>query len=122
MKVNESVSQFLMLQKHPLNDEIELVRTIILETDERIEETIKWSSPTFMYKGNIASFYMNAKKFVSLMFHKGASIKDDFGLLSGDGKETRVARFQDREDILKKKEALQAVIKEWILMMDNKSS
>lgn len=118
MKINKSVNQFLVEKNHPLTKEIELVRTIILETDDRIEETIKWSSPTFMYKGNIASFFMNAKKFVSLMFHKGATIKDDFGLLSGDGKEARVARFQDIEDIEKKKEALQAVIKEWILMKD----
>jgi len=59
-----------------LNEEIELVKSIILEMDERSEETVKWSSSTFVYKGNIASFFMNAKKFVSLMFHKGTSIKD----------------------------------------------
>ena len=46
-----------------------------------------------MYKGNIASFFMNAKKFVSLMFHKGATINIENGLLEGDGKEARVARF-----------------------------
>jgi hypothetical protein len=45
-----------------------------------------------MYKGNIASFFMNAKKFVSLMFHKGAAIKDNSGLLEGEGKEGRVIR------------------------------
>ena len=84
-------------------EEIERVREIILKTDDRIEEAIKWKSPTFMYKGNMASFFMNAKKFVSLMFHKGAMINDASGLLEGEGKEGRVARFESLEDIEKKK-------------------
>ena len=120
MKTNPEVDQFLENKQHPLTEEINEVRKIILATDERIEETIKWSSPTFMYKGNIASFFMNAKKFVSLMFHKGATINDKNGLLEGDGKEARVARFNDMADIKKKKKALEAVIKEWIKMQDRK--
>jgi uncharacterized protein YdeI (YjbR/CyaY-like superfamily) len=120
MKTNTEVDQFLAQKDHPLTNEINAVRKIILETDDRIEEAIKWSSPTFMYKGNIASFFMNTKKFVSLMFHKGAAIKDSNGLLEGEGKESRVARFDDLEDIGRKKNALQEVIREWIRIQDSK--
>jgi len=56
MKLNPEVDKFLAKRNHPLSNEINKVREIILATDDRIEETIKWSSPTFMYKGNIASF------------------------------------------------------------------
>jgi uncharacterized protein YdeI (YjbR/CyaY-like superfamily) len=119
MKKNPEVDKFLRDKKHPLTAEIQKVRQIILETDKKVEETIKWSSPTFMYKGNIASFYFNAKKFVSLMFHKGALMKDTSGLLEGDGKEARVARFEDAADIDRKKKALQRVIKAWIKLQDN---
>jgi uncharacterized protein YdhG (YjbR/CyaY superfamily) len=56
MKKNPEVDKFLRDKKHPLTAEIQKVRQIILETDKKVEETIKWSSPTFMYKGNIASF------------------------------------------------------------------
>lgn len=118
MNNNSKVAEFLQKKQHPLTPEIHEVRKIILSTDDRIEETIKWSSPTFMYKGNIASFFMYARKFVSLMFHKGALINDPNGLLEGDGKEARVARFDDMKDIAEKKQALQAVIKEWIKMQD----
>ena len=118
MKLNPEVDIFLAKKNHTLTNEIKKVREIIPETDDRIEETFKWSSPTFMYKGNIASFFMNAKKFVSLMFHKGASKKDKSGLLQGDGKEGRVARFEDMADIEKKKTALQEVVREWIRMQD----
>ncbi|MEK6152814.1 DUF1801 domain-containing protein [Flavobacteriaceae bacterium 3-367] len=119
-KTNPEVDNFLKEKKHPLTLEIQEVRRIILESDHRIEETIKWKTPTFMYKGNIASFFFNAKKFVSLMFHKGALIPDVSGLLEGDGKESRVARFYGLEDIVKKKGALQDIIKEWIKIQDTK--
>jgi uncharacterized protein YdeI (YjbR/CyaY-like superfamily) len=116
--INPEVDQFLAKKNHPMTDEINAVRKIILETDDRLEEAIKWSSPTFMYKGNIASFFMNAKKFVSLMFHKGSLIKDPSGLLEGEGKEGRVARFEDMADIGQKKTALQKVFREWIRMQE----
>ena len=72
-------------------------------------------------KGNIASYTLNAKKFVSLMFHKGALINDKSSLLEGEGKEVRVAKFTDPADIRKKKKALESVIKEWIKMQDKSS-
>lgn len=118
MNVNPAVDTYLQKKEHPMTAEIQRVREIILAADDRIEEAIKWSSPTFIYKGNIASFFMNAKKFVSLMFHKGALINDQSGLLDGDGKEARVARFENMDDIEQKKEALEGVIKAWIAMQD----
>ncbi|MEO1010630.1 MAG: DUF1801 domain-containing protein [Bacteroidota bacterium] len=119
MNVNPEVDAFLKDRAHPLTEEIQRVREIILEADPNISEAIKWKSPTFMYKGNIASYFMNAKKFVSLMFHKGATITDIHGLLEGDGKEARVARFSDMADIEEKKEALVSIIKAWIRLKDS---
>ncbi len=118
MNKNPIVDDYLKEKQHPLTKEIQRVREIILATHEGIEETIKWSSPTFMYKGNIASFFMNAKKHVSLMFHKGALINDKSGLLIGDGKEARTAKFMNTEEIEGRKEDLQNVVLEWIKMQD----
>jgi hypothetical protein len=50
------------------------VRILALGADPRITEAIKWSTPTFSYKGNIFSF-TPANKFVSLLFHTGAQIR-----------------------------------------------
>ena len=118
MNRNPKVDAFLLKKKHPLNDQIQLVREIILKVDDNIKEDIKWQSPIFMYKGNMASIQMNAKKFVSVMFHKGALIKDILNLLEGDGAEVRVARFMNAEEIRKKEKALQSVVKEWIILQD----
>lgn len=118
MNKNPEVDKYLAEKDHPLTPEIQRVREIILNTDPVMEETIKWSSPTFMYKGNMASYFMNAKKHVSLMFHKGALIKDDSGLLVGDGKEGRTAKFKDMEEIESRKADLEAVVRAWIRMQD----
>jgi uncharacterized protein YdeI (YjbR/CyaY-like superfamily) len=115
---SKKVDEFLRKKKNPLTAEIQRVREIILQTSDKIEEDIKWSAPTFMYKGNIASFFMNAKQHVSLMFHYGASIPDRYKLLEGEGDVSRVAKFMDMKDIEKKKKALESVIKEWIKMKD----
>ena len=118
MNKNPEVDAYLKAKAHPMQDEIERVREIILQTSDKIEETIKWQSPTFMYKGNMASYFMNAKKHVSLMFHKGAIINDDSGLLVGDGKEARSAKFATMAEIEERRADLEAVVREWIRIQD----
>lgn len=118
MNKNPEVDEYLAKKAHPMNAEIQRVREIILATHPGMEETIKWSSPTFIYKGNMASYFMNAKKHVSLMFHKGALINDTTGLLGGDGKEGRTAKFASMEEIEARKADLESVVKEWIRLME----
>lgn len=118
MNKNPKVDEYLVKKAHPMTTEIERVREIILNTHPGIEETIKWSSPTFMYKGNMASYFMNAKKHVSLMFHKGALINDESGLLQGDGKEGRTAKFSTLDEVENRKSDLEQVVREWMRLMD----
>ncbi len=118
MNKNVEIDQFLKDFNHPLTPEIQRIREIILQTSPKITETIKWKSPTFMYKGNMASFFMNAKKHVSLMFHKGAFIHDSTGLLQGDGKEARTAKFMDMNNIETRKKDLETVVNQWIALQD----
>lgn len=67
-------------EKHdnPMKPVVQEVRKVILQADQRIEETIKWQAPTFMYRGNLASFFPKSKRHASLMFHVGARIPGDF--------------------------------------------
>ncbi len=89
------------------------VREIILGTDSRISETIKWQTPTFMFEGNICSFNP-AKHFVSLLFHRGAEIPGIHPSLEGDGKLARTLRFADLPAVETGAEDLRAVIRAWI--------
>ncbi|MDQ3114645.1 MAG: DUF1801 domain-containing protein, partial [Actinomycetota bacterium] len=90
------------------------VRDAVLDADPRVEETIKWQAPTFMFKGNIASFYPRSKRAVSLMFHTGASLPDPVGVLEGEGDTSRVARFVDAADLDAKRSALQELVRAYI--------
>ena len=100
--------------ENPLKAEVQRVREILLAADERIEETVKWQAPTFVYKGNLASFNPRSKKHVSLMFHTGASIPGDFPSLSGSGDTARYMTFADMEEVEVRADELTAIVKAWI--------
>lgn len=118
---NAEVDRFLEGLDHPLIAEIQAVRDVILGADPRVAETVKWSSPTFTYKGNLASINVRAKRLVSVLFHEGAGIPDKSGLLEGDGNHARTARFTDLEDVARRKDALAATVRSWIELQDKSS-
>lgn len=111
---NPDVDRWLENYDNPNRGLVSKIRDFVLSVDPAVTEAIKWQAPTFIYKGNIASFFPKAKKNVTLMFHLGASTRDDLGLLEGDGDVSRVARFTDDADFEAKKPALEAVIRAWI--------
>ncbi len=101
------------VKEHPQEAPMLRVREIILDTDPRVTETIKWQTPTFMFNGNICSFNP-AKRFVSLLFHRGAEIPGHHPLLEGDGKLARTVRFGDLDAVEAGSDALQNIIRSWI--------
>jgi hypothetical protein len=102
---------------HPLEDAMQAVRDLALAADPRIVESIKWSTPTFSYKGNIFSFNP-AKNFVSLLFHTGAKIPGEHDGLQGDGDTARVMRFADLAEVQRRSGELTAVLQEWCRWKD----
>jgi hypothetical protein len=115
---NPDVDAWFEHYDNPLKALVQEVRDAVLDTDDRVGEVIKWQAPTFVYKGNIASFFPKSKKHVTLMFHQGASIDDPLGLLEGDGPTSRSAKFTNSEDLAAKREALRALIANWITSRD----
>ncbi len=115
---SSEVDAFIRELDHPLADEINRVREIVLAVHPGVSEVIKWKSPTFLYKGNMASFFIKARRHVSLMFHKGATIPNGSGILTGDGKEARTVKLMDMEEIDARANDLQDVVRAWIAMRD----
>ena len=109
---NPEVDAWLEAAGHPLDATMRLAREIILGADDRVSESIKWKTPTFAYKGNIASFNPS-RKVVSIMFHRGAKIPGDHTRLEGDGKLVRTMRFADRDELETGRADLEAVIRAW---------
>ncbi len=113
---NEEVENWFEKYEHPNKDAMLYVRDIILQTDERIKESIKWKSPTYSFMGNIASFNPRTKKHVSLMFHTGASILGNFSSLEGSGKVARYLKINSMEQANLLREEIENIVKAWILM------
>ena len=99
---------------HPLKDAMQRVRSIVLAVDDRVEEEIKWRSPTFMLEGNIARIDPRTKKQVNLMLHQGAKLPGAHPLLEGGAGTVRFMRFESAADVTKKRNGLEAAIRAWI--------
>jgi hypothetical protein len=112
MPINPEVDAWFEIYDNPMKDVVQAVRSVLLE-DERITETIKWKSPTFMYKGNMASFNPRSKQHASLMFHTGASIPGEHPRLEGGGDTARYMKFGDLAEVEEARSELLAVVDAW---------
>jgi hypothetical protein len=112
-RTSPEVDAWFEASSHPLKGAMLRVRELVLDADERVTETMKWQSPTFMYEGNIASIDPHAKRHVSVLFHRGAEIPGDHPLLEGGGKLARYVRFEDAAAVEARRPELQAVVRAW---------
>jgi len=99
--------------ENPKKDVVLRIREIVLGADPRIEETIKWQAPTFMYNGNLASFYPKSKEHASLMFHFGAKIPGKHRRLEGTGDTSRVMKITTVAEANKAKADIEKIVRAW---------
>jgi hypothetical protein len=112
-----AVDTWFAERAHPLEDAMQRVREVTLGVSPDIGECVKWSTPTFTYRGNIFSFNP-AKQFVSLLWHQGAKIPGDVPGLEGDGATARVMRFADVDDVEARRGDLEQAIRAWMAWKD----
>jgi hypothetical protein len=112
MNRNPAVDRWFDEADHPLDAAMRRARDIILGADDRVTESIKWKTPTFAYRGNIASFNPS-KNLVSIMFHRGAGIPGDHPRLEGDGPLVRTMRFADLDQLDAGRAELEAAVRAW---------
>lgn len=113
MNRNPVVDAWFDSYDNPMKPVVFAMREAILACDMRVTEAIKWQAPTFIYKGNIASFFPKAKAHASLMFHNGAEIAGGFPNLVGDGKEARSFKVGSLDDLEAKRAELTAIVIAW---------
>ena len=118
MGKNARVDDWLAAYDNPMKPVVAAIREVVLAALPEVSEDIKWQAPTFIYKGNIASFFPKSKAHASLMFHKGAEIPGEFPNLLGDGKEARTFKVADLDDLAAKEGELLAIFRAWVAMKD----
>jgi|SRR5215213_5701352 len=99
--------------ENPMKPVVERIREVVLASDARVDECIKWKAPTFTYRGNIASFYPKSKQHASLMFHLGAKIPGDHPRLEGTGDTSRVMKFGSVAEVESAVPDIEGVVRSW---------
>jgi hypothetical protein len=114
------VEAYLRDLDHPFKQEIEAVRAIILGASDKLAERIKWNAPSFHYKEDLGAFNPRATEYAHLilLFPGGAGMDDASGLLEGNHKDRREARFHSLDDVKAKRPALEKLVKQWIALRD----
>ena len=69
--------------------EIQKLRSILLDCG--LDEELKWGKPCFMIEGSNVAIIQPFKAHCSLMFFKGALLRDTYGLLRSQGENTQSA-------------------------------
>ncbi|WP_342772651.1 YdeI/OmpD-associated family protein [Filimonas effusa] len=110
-RLNASVNQFLDKATR-WKDEMTLLRTIVLEAKE-LSEDYKWMHPCYTLQGKNVVLIHGFKEYCALLFHKGALLKDDKGILIRQTENVQSAR-QLRFTELSQVKKLRSVIKDYI--------
>ncbi|MGE0326005.1 MAG: DUF1801 domain-containing protein [Polyangiaceae bacterium] len=109
----QEVETWFASYENPMKPVVLALRELILAADPRIGECIKWKSPTFEYRGNLASFNPRSKAHASLMFHTGAQIPGTFPSLEGTGEMARFLKVDSLEAIDGIRAELEAIVRAW---------
>lgn len=96
---------------------VEMARLRPLLLDAGLDEQIKWRSPCFTHNGKNIAIFQEMNDFLSLMFFKGALLKDSAGVLVDQGPNSRSARrieFRSVQQVEQLAEVISAYVTEAI--------
>ena len=116
-----TVDAYMTALDHPHKAEVQAVREIILGAHPGITEQVKWNAPSFSYRGYLATFSLHRSEYALLIFHDGAILDDQGGLLEGSYPDRRMVAFHSFDDVAAKRPRLEAAIREWIDIKDREA-
>jgi len=108
MKTDPRIDAYIARQADFARPILELLRQIVHEACPECEETLKWSSPSFMYKGKILAGFAAFKAHATFGYWSGSQVVDaDPEQQSAMGQFGRLTSLED----LPRREVLEALIK-----------
>ena len=116
MTKSPEVDKWFAERKPPAAGAMQRVRKVILKADPRVTEYMKYGTVQFACEGDMANFVQHGAKAVTLMFNRGARIKERFEHLEGDGPSARFMRFKDEKEVTARAKELTDITKTWCAM------
>jgi hypothetical protein len=124
MMKNTNVTVFLDEQNHPLRQEIELLRILILSANKELTENIKWNGPNYCFnQEDRVTMKIQPPKNIQLIFHRGAKkleqpknklIEDESKLLIWKENDRAILTFKNLEEVKKADAYLAKIVQDWI--------
>jgi hypothetical protein len=112
------VQQYMDKLDHPLKTEIEAVRVIIKNANDKIAERIKWNAPSYYYIEDLVTFNHRTDKHVHLVFHHAAIVNIKSALLEGDYKDRRMTYLNSMQDVEKNAKELTRIMNQLVQIID----
>jgi len=112
--MNPKVDEHLSKAKKWREESLELQRIIL---DCQLSEELKWGQPCYTLQGKNIVLIGKFKQYCSLLFMKGALLKDAHGLLKKPGEHTqagRLIKLTSLQEIVEMEPVLKAYIQEAI--------
>lgn len=124
MLLNKDVTSLVEGKAHPLRDEINFLRSVILAADSRLAENVKWNGPNYAV-GDEDRITMKIfpPRQIQLIFHRGAKVReqpkeklieDVDGLLTWKQNDRAIASFKSISSINASKNSLTKIIQDWV--------
>ena len=122
---HDQVEEFLSGLNHPLKEVVIETRALILASNNKITEHIKWNAPSFCIDDiDKITFNLHNKQYVMLVFHKGAKaksntskgplFKDDTGMLEWVANDRAVLKITSIAEVNSKSQQLKKLVNHWI--------
>ena len=126
MQKYKTVEEFLNDLDSEKRLQVDTLRNLILKTETQLEEHIKWNAPSYVLDGEdrITFNLMNKRGVVKLVFHMGATRKEDkkgapimqdeSGLIEWSSDIRGMITFATIEDINSNLIPLTKIVKDWL--------
>lgn len=126
MQKYKTLDEFLNGLSGDKRQQVDVLRNLILTTEPRLKEHIKWNAPSYVLDGEdrITFNLMNKQELVKLVLHMGATRKeeknaspimqDDSGLIEWNSDTRGTITFASLGDIESHLAQLKKIIKDWL--------
>ncbi len=121
-----SVADFLAELDHPHKPGIERLRALILTSDKRVTEELKWNAPSFKITDHFATFRVHPPKDIQLILHTGATatsnakrfeIEDPSRLLKWPATDRAVLTLRSEADLQSHLAEVEDILKQWVAQL-----
>jgi len=119
------VDAFMATLQHPLSAQVEQLRSVMLDADPRVNESIKWNAPSFFIDDHFATFNLHYPDRIQIVLHAGAKvnpdarqfeISDPSGLLKWAAVDRASVTFANASEVDDRLASFVDILKQWIAL------